>query len=295
MRYPPVVSLALLCAISALAAPGSASAQKAQAAYTVHPLCVEKVVGMLDFRFQAGEAEFAVAPCNRGFRRQKVEARSSGWLFADDPTTEAPWKGYFGYRVVGALNAKVSLVEVAWSGGGTGVFSALAFISGWPQGKSSRGARLTTVGIVQGGDRCQGTLNDATILSPSKVRISWTITPGSFFSAGPSFAIRETAEKRYEIVKLDSAGRAHADRLGSGLPDYPPDCIGNTTIEFDLANGTARLAEIVVDTSDLPSGSEHQQCFSRLIRETGSGPSVRFSAEQHAAFAQRFERECTRY
>lgn len=295
MRFPPTISLALLCAISAVAAPGSASAQKAQATYAVHPLCVEKVVGMMDFRFQAGETEFAVAPCNRGFRRQKVEAHSSGWLFADDPTTEAPWKGYFGYRVVGALNATVSLVEVQWSGGGTGIFSALAFIAGWPQGKSSRGIRLATVGVVQGGDRCQGTLSDATILSPSKVRISWTITPGSLFSAGPSFAIRETVETRYDIVKLDSAGRDHARRLGSGLSDRPPDCIGGTTIEFDLASGTARLAEVVVDTSGLPSGSEHQQCFSRLIRESGSGPSVRFSAEQHATFTQRFERECTRY
>jgi hypothetical protein len=297
MRFPTVINLALLCAISALAAPGSALAQKAQAAYAVHPLCVEKVVHMSDFRFQSGEDRLAVAACNRTFRRYAVTAPSRDWLFADEPPPDddpdffGP-TGYFGYRVVGALNAKVTLVEVQWSGGGTGIFSALAFISGWPKGKPGRGTRLTTVGVVQGGDRCQGTLDDTKMLSPTRIRISWTITPDSFFSAGPYFAIRETAEGRYEIARLDDADRARADRLGSGLPGYPQDCIGHHTIEFDLANGTAQLAEVAVDTSDLPSESKHQQCFSRLIREAGSGPSIRFSAEQHLAFTQRFEREC---
>lgn len=294
MRLPVLAGVGLLCVTIIGVVPGSAWGQKRQPSYSVHPFCVQKVVQMWDLHSESSKGQLAVAECNRRFRRYEVKIPEADWLFADGPEADVP-RPYFGYRVVGPLNSKVTLVEVSENGGGTGIFSSLAFIQGWPKETPSRGARLTTVGIVEGGDRCQGTLTDTTILSPTTLRISWLVTPASFLVAGPDFSIRETAKGRYALGKLQDSDRLDYPPTRDGaLSDYPSDCFGAATIEFDLASGAARLIEVTVDTSASPDTGQNQQCFNRLIREVGIGPSVSFSAEQHLAFAQRYERECSR-
>jgi hypothetical protein len=294
MRFSEVVSVLGVC-IALIASTAASAAAKRSATYAVHPLCVQRLAHMSDFRFQSQEGPLAPADCNRLYSRVKVESSSPGWFFADEPNSEAPHP-YYGYRVVGQLDRKTALLEVNENTGGTGIFSAIVFVSGWPQGKPAKGARMETVGIVGGGDRCQGTVGGIEILSPDMLRIDETITPAELFSIEPYRAIRRKPDGRYEVVRRkapDPENRRPGTR--GTLADGPPDCLGSATFEYDLAAGTSRLVSISIGeigTSNSESRGRDQKCLNGILRELITTESRTFTPSEVKELGDRFEREC---
>lgn len=294
----------VLWIISAAVVAGSAPPAIAQSPtpkpFAVHPLCVQKLATMLDFRFQSTSDAVSVSQCNRSFARAKVSADKE-WFFADEPKSKGPMRPYYGYRVVGLLDTDLALLEVTENTGGTGIFSAFVFVSGWPSAAPSKGSHLTTAGILQGGDRCDGGAAGIEILSPTKLRVSEMITPYDLFTVGATIALQKSASGRYETIRQEDPNPPSAPirqlKAYESLDNAATSCIGTAAINYDLKAGTSTLTSITLtdlndDDPAWVNQFKYQACFNRFIKAAIPTFPQTLTPTQVRAMSDAFEGEC---
>jgi hypothetical protein len=291
--------------IAALMLSGAVMPALAQRVATpiIHPLCVQQIAAMTDNGFQAVDAQpVAVAECNRRHAETPVEYR--GDVASATPAgvtdTRPP---FYQYRVIGRVG-DATVLDVSEGTGGTGVFSALVFVAGWPDAPNAAGiddrANLRQVGLLEGGDRCNGGISSASVTDRA-LRVSERITPFDLITIRASQAIRRNAASGvYEIVD-NTAAPALTPKLAALQPYQDLDtaatsCVGFATIDYHLDRGNAELVSItvnrLVDNNPASARHRHQACFNRVARTMIPNFPQTLSPPQVAALSQRFETEC---
>jgi len=307
MPYPLTRALVAAIAIATSASAGAARAQLPNPPI-VHPLCVQQLATMIDFHFQgASERPVATAECNRRFADVAVEQEGDVALAAAPGTGEVR-RPFYQYRVVGRHEPDIALLRVAEGGGGTGVFSALVFVAGWPDvptaAEIDERDAMRQVGLLEGGDRCNGGIAEASVAPPATLRLGERITPFDLFTFRSTRAIRhDPARGLYEAVENPDAATL-PPRLAElepydDLDTAAASCIGVATTEFDLEAGTAALVSITVtrlidEDPDRVARHRHQACFNRVVATAIPSFPQTLSPAEVTALAETFETECLR-
>lgn len=298
MRSIPPAPL-LAAALSLLIAPGIARAEPP----LVHPLCVQQLAAMVDFHFLSQVDEpLPAAECNRSYSAIPVEIQGEVASAEAEGTAEAR-PPFYEYRVAGRHEG-VALLDVAEGTGGTGIFSALVFVDGWPEGDLiGDDVRLRQVGVLEGGDRCNGGIAEVSVDGPL-LRLGERLTPFDLFIFRPTRAIRKDRVRGfYEAIENTSADLV-SDKLTALEPYEDLDtaaasCIGAATTEFDLDAGTARLVSITVtgladEDPEWVARHRHQACFNKVVKEAVRIFPKTLAPLQVRALAEIFETECLR-
>jgi len=245
----------------------------------------------------------AIAECNRRFAATPVEYR--GDVASAKPAGVAEARPpFYQYRVVGR-HGEVTIIDVTEGTGGTGVFSALVFVAGWPDAPNAAGiddrATMRQVGLLEGGDRRNGGISAATVTGTA-LRVSERITPFDLVTYRTSQAVRRNAASgTYETID-NTAAPALSPKL-AGLQPYDDldmaatSCIGFASVDYDLDRGSAELVSITVNRlADVNPGwsgrHRHQACFNTVARTMMPNFPQTLTPPQVAALAQRFETEC---
>lgn len=262
----------------------------------VHPLCAQLAIT----EDQDEDASIPLRDCNRRFSHIAIE-ESEGSFSSEGPGEAGASRPYFAYRVVGRLPGDVVLLETGESGGGTGRFTALAFMKGWPGADGAQlldpDHRLTSAGGIGGGDRCNGGLSGARLTGPTTLVLNENITPYDLFLARAGRAItREADDSGYteteQKVRNPPSQRLVSLQAYEDLDAAASSCLGWTTTEFDLAKGTSRILSITVESIGGDQGLKYQACFDTLLR--GALPTLpkTLTTREVDGLARRFESTC---
>ena len=286
-------------AVSTLIALGPARAEEP----IIHPLCVQQLAGMVDFHFvNQIDAPLPAAECNRGFSTIPVDIQGDV-ASAEIPGSAEAQPPFYDYRIAGRHEG-VAVLDVAESTGGTGIFSALVFVEGWPDGDLvSEDVRLRQVGVLEGGDRCNGGIAEA-MVEGSTLRLGERLTPFDHFLFRPTRAVRkDRARGFYEAIENPGADVVSPKLMAlepyEDLDTAAASCIGAATTEFDLDTGTARLVSITVtglidEDPDWVAKYRHQACFNRVVKDTVRVFPRTLTPIQVRAMSEVFETECLR-
>lgn len=300
MRSILPIRLVALAAASLLILPEPARAEEP----IIHPLCVQQLAAMVDFHFQPQvDAPLPAADCNRSFSSTPVDIQGDV-ASAEIAGTSEVRPPFYEYRVAGRHEG-VALLDIAEGTGGTGIFSALVFVEGWPEGDLvGEDVRLRQVGVLEGGDRCNGGIAEVSIDDRSVLRLGERLTPFDLFIFRPARAIRKDRERGfYEAIENPSADlvspRLMALEPYQDLDTAAASCIGAATTEFDLDAGTARLVSITVtglidDDPEWVARHRHQACFNRVVKNAVPVFPKTLTPQQVKAMSETFETECLR-
>lgn len=236
----------------------------------IHPLCLDLATGG---RASAGGGDserpipILLGACNRGMRHVDVSLGDGGFFasgaYAGSPT-------WFAYRPIGRLASGETVVDVSWSGGGTGQFSEIDAVRSTTKGGETTISARTLVG---GGDRCNGGIDRATMPSDGVIEMSLRATPGDLISAGDS---------ALDVSRYDLAMCAIC-------------CAGTMSYRFDVAAGRQTLVSATVSealSADQNEPASAQACFDRLVGDGNRKLPRTFTASELGQLAQRFRQSC---
>ena len=292
---PIAVSLVVL---STLIGPSPARAADAP----VHPFCVQHLVNVKDARFQADIDEpLQVTPCNLHYKKAPIEIK--GDFYTAEVKGIHNKKPYYQYKVVG-LHRNATILSVAESPGNASVYSAIALVMGWPVSSSSDQRdftrQITLLGIVEGGDRCNGGFADAKMTAPATLQLTTRLTPYDLFVYRPSRAIQRGKDghlyttienKEVEPISMKLMELEPYRDLDTGVTS----CIGTATTEYNLDFGTAKLVSVKLDKHVAGASvakHRHQACFNKVVQEAAPSLPATLTPEKLKAMSTAFESRC---
>lgn len=178
---------------------------------------------------------------------------------------------YSEYSYIGSYENK-DLIRVNWSGGGTGHFSVLMYVS-------REGDELRIHETITGGDRCNGGLVDASVTKDGLISISQNVTPFDMIviSGDPDRPLLKTL-KPYEDLETCAI-------CCYGVAHYTDHVLQSVTVN----------AGVSMDKSyENLSSADHQKqiCFDKLLSEKTSNREKTFSAAEWDKFVHYVEAGC---
>jgi hypothetical protein len=267
----------------------------------VHPFCIQHLVNVKDARFQADIDEpLQVTPCNLHYKKAPIEIK--GDFYTAEVKGIHNKKPYYQYKVVGN-HRNATILSVAESPGNAGVFSAIALVMGWPVSSSSDQRdftrQISLLGIVEGGDRCNGGFADISVPEPGTLRVNTRLTPYDLFVYRPTRGLQRENEKHTYKSIANKELEPVSMRLMElepyrDLDTGPTSCIGTATTEYNLDYGTAKLVSVTVTkliTANVAK-HKHQACFNKVVQEAVPGLPATLSPEKLKAMSEAFETKC---
>jgi hypothetical protein len=268
------VVLALIFGTSvADAAPGAWLTNAPESSFTfegkpIDPRCVANLVE------GEGVKSVNLAACSKEMNGKSKAVRRGRSLEAED-TTDGQTESA-SYEILAQKGARF-VVDIEWSGGGSGQFSELGILQ--VGNTTLAGERF----LMNGGDRCNGGLSEANVRN-GIAHWSVNITP-------------------YDLVYLGGVQTLEAYK---DLEASASSCAGTQNFDYDLDQGMTRFVSVslepgatVGDTSgllhDQESWTEHytyQHCFNAFYNNYKAAKRTELSPLQTAAFAKDFSRTC---
>lgn len=162
---------------------------------------------------------------------------------------------YYTYRVL-ASQGNTFILFLDWSGGGSGMFSALQ------QFTLDKDVLRLSKNIQPEGDRCDGEVALRGVTNGT-IRYGVSLTPAT-------------------LMKLAGVKKNH---LGSSLSS----CGGSREMEYDPASGTARMVAVKLDAQN---GSSGNVCYDHMVAERQKARKAMLSPDELKNFGQDFVRNC---
>lgn len=219
----------------------------------IHPLCLEMALGGRATATDDRPVPVVIDGCNRGHRHVPVTGRESAeWLAVDDVSDDA-LGAWFAYRPLGSLGDGRRFVEIAWSGGGTGIFSEVVEVRR-SAGGSGGPATITAMSVFGGGDRCNGGISGAR-LDGETLLVQQRATPAGLIAAG---------DRNLDVFRY-------------GLYDCAICCAGSVDHRLSLDGGGGGVAQATItDTlaAEDEAADSAQACFDRLVKGRGRLPQT---------------------
>jgi hypothetical protein len=191
-------------------------------------------------------------------------------------TSDSADRGYSSYEILNRAGDRYVL-ELAWSGGGTGVFQSLLVVR-------KSGATVTLIKHIAGGDRCNGGLSDIQIVG-NKVRYASNLTPYDMAELGGPSKL-----KAYEDLSA-SAGS----------------CVATEEREYDLATGQNARVSVTLTGGDRVSKSllledqagwtekyKYDHCFNNFYNSYVRRKQLVLKAAAVGGFSEGFKAACVK-
>ncbi|MBM3545350.1 MAG: hypothetical protein FJX54_00240 [Alphaproteobacteria bacterium] len=270
---------------------------------SVHPFCVQYLMNVQDSRMQGViDDPMPVTACNEHFKNAPIDIKDD--YYSAEVKGIHNEKPYYRYKVVG-MHRNATIVSVAENPGGANVYSAIGMIMGWPVSSSSDARdfftqRMTLLGFVEGGDRCNGGFAEVKMTAPATLLVSTRLTPYDLFVYRPNRGLVRDKEKPvYVSVENEELGPVSMKLMElepyRDLDTGATSCIGTATTEYNLDYGTAKLVSVKLDK--LTSGAgvakhKHQACFNKVVQEAAPSLPATITPEKLRAMSNAFESKC---
>ena len=228
-----------------------------------HPLCL----GVLKTWQEDGGA-LDMQRCAYDMRSSKVIKTSEGAYYAKRVDGAA---GYMAYKPIGSLDNSMDLVLV-YDKQETTPLTSIYFLGRIPGSAITRDF-LTT--IEDGGDRCLGGVNDARLITASKLEVDINLTIDQMLNILEDNVVEDTANISF---KADNY-QAYA-------------CAGTVTKTYDLISSEMQYTRVSFSRDEsrreIASG---WRCYDRLVAQSLKPPTV-LTMDEYKAFVQSYKQQC---
>lgn len=238
--FTPQALTLMLSALSSLALAGE----------TIHPLCFEPFT---DLKKSGGKSPVVnLASCQQEYIKYPFD-QVTPWqsLFnkrkpgESNKAIDLPERAE--YQIIGQMQDQQTLVSYKVNYGGSGTFTHAFLVKGISLSpKKAHDKQLEKVLDIEGGDRCFGSIEQLSIISPDHFEIRRNITPSALISYGSD------ASASIKITK--------------GLSDCALCCIGHFTERVNL-KGEKELTGVTLLPRELrTTDTPQERCLNRLTK-----------------------------
>ncbi|WP_448218848.1 hypothetical protein [Endozoicomonas sp. 2B-B] len=245
----------------------------------IHPLCFEPFANLEAGSQSSGKKTIDLNDCMNKYLSYPFK-QPTPWQAVfeknDQPeyNSETGLPTYSSYTLIGQMENQQVLMSYSVSYGGSGTFSHAFLVEGISlQKQVPNNTTLTQTLLVEGGDRCFGSIEHLSIISPQKFEIRRKVTPSALVGYG---------------MKAD-----YAQRMTKGLPDCALCCIGSLVEQVDM-KGNRELVNVILLPRELrETATKQERCLNRLTK--ADIHTDIFTKEDFVTLQQNYIKECPDY
>lgn len=218
----------------------------------IHPLCFEPFASLGKTSHSPGKKTIKLNDCLNKYIKYPFK-KPAPWQAVfeknDQPkdNSEADLPTYSSYQLIGEMENRQVLMSYSAAYGGSGTFSHAFLVDGISlQNQVPDKNTLTQTLYIEGGDRCFGSIEHLSIISPQRFEIRRKVTPSALIGFG---------------MEAD-----YAQRVTKGLPDCALCCIGSLVEQVDM-KGNRELMNIILLPRELrETDTAQERCLNRLTK-----------------------------
>jgi hypothetical protein len=282
MRFTSLALASLIITLPlAATAVAGASYEGPESVPIFHPLCLNELKTQED---EGGALDMDA--CSEKYKSILVKQTPGGGYYAKRPVDElGQSQGYIVYQPVGTLDKAMELLLVHDKQDNKGADASVYVIGRLPHiGPSSRDF-ITSIG--ESGDRCNGGIQTARLVSEAILEVDININPATLMALDPlGNAVAQNTNNSASIGSLSLKPK-------SKLDDRPTTCIGTVTKTYDLLNDKESYAWVHFITENTRVALDpYQQCFDALVADFVKPPQT-INMQDFELFSSLFNSECS--
>ncbi|KEQ18266.1 hypothetical protein [Endozoicomonas numazuensis] len=218
----------------------------------IHPLCFEPFASLEKATQSSGKKTINLDDClNKYIKYPFKEPAPWQALFEknDQPkdNNEIDLPTLSSYKFIGQMENQQVLMSYSANYGGSGTFSHAFLVDGISlQKQVPNNNTLTQTLFVEGGDRCFGSIEQLSIVSPQMFKVRRKMTPRALVGYG--------------------MGADYAERVTKGLSDCALCCIGSYEEQVDLKGNKELVNVILLPREMRETDTEQERCLNRLTK-----------------------------
>ncbi len=218
----------------------------------IHPLCFEPFASLGKSAQSSNQKTINLDDClNKYIKYPFKEPAPWQAVFKknDQPkdNSETGLPTYAGYKLIGQMENQQVLMSYVASYGGSGTFSHAFLVDGISlQKQVPNNNKLTQTLFVEGGDRCFGSIEQLSIISPQKFEVRRKITASALIGYG-----------------MDAS---YAEKVTKGLSDCALCCIGSYVEQVDTKGNKELVSILLYPREKRETDTEQERCLNRLTK-----------------------------
>ena len=218
----------------------------------IHPLCFEPFASLEKATQSSGQKTINLDSClNKYIKYPFKEPAPWQAVFEknDQPkdNSETGLPTYSSYKLIGQMENQQVLMSYSANYGGSGIFSHAFLVEGISLEKQVPNTNILTQTLfVEGGDRCFGSIEQLSIISPQKFEIRRKITPSALVGYGMN--------------------ANYAQKVTKGLSDCALCCVGSFVEQVDTKGNRELVNVILLPREMRETDTEQERCLNRLTK-----------------------------
>ncbi|SIS74336.1 hypothetical protein [Neptunomonas antarctica] len=253
-----------------------------------HPLCLNGLKSQED----EGGA-FDMSRCSDEYQSIVVKQTPDGSYYAKRPeNTSGEAQGYVVYQPIGTLDKAMELLLVHDKESQKETQASIYVIGRLPH--LSEGSRAFITSIGEGGDRCNGGIQSARLISEAILEVDINVNPATLMaleSLDSSGSDNESDQAPQKSL-IKSALSSLSLKPKRQLDDRPTTCIGSVTKSYDLLNDKKSYTWVHFrEENTRVAVDPYQQCFDELVADFVTPPQT-INMQDFEVFKQLFISEC---
>jgi hypothetical protein len=250
-----------------------------------HPLCLNELKTQED----EGGA-FDMDACSEKHKDIVVKQTPDGGYYARRPVDElGQSQGYVVYQPVGTLDKAMELLLVHDRQDQKGTDASVYVIGRLPH--IGAGTRDFITSIGESGDRCNGGIQSARLVSEAILEVDINVNPATLMALDTLGSTLDLASA--QKVSKDASIQSLSLKPKSKLDDRPTTCIGTVTKTYDLLKDKESFAWVhFIKENTRVALDPYQQCFDALVADFVKPPQT-INMQDFELFSRLFNSECS--
>ncbi|WP_293265173.1 hypothetical protein [Neptunomonas sp.] len=280
MRFIPQALVSIIVAFSFVTLTyAGASYEGPESVPIFHPLCLKELKA-----YEEEGGAFDMYLCSEKYKDNAVKQTPSGGYYARRPVDESGNKqGYVVFQPVGTLDNAMELLLVHDKQDQKGADASVYVIGRIPHLGPNMRDFITSIG--ENGDRCNGGIQSARLVSEAILEVDINVNPATLMSLDKLTSIKNP-NKSTNIQSLSLKPK-------NKLDDRPTTCIGTVTKSYDLLNDKESYAWVhFIKENTRVALDPYQQCFDALVADFVKPPQT-INMQDFELFSRLFDSECS--
>lgn len=244
-----------------------------------HPLCLQPLK-----QHEADGGAFDMDACSAALEDIPVKLTPGGYYAKRPANAAGEPQGFAVYQPVGVLDDAMELLLVHDKQGSEPLVSEI-FVVGRIS-DISPGTRDYLTSIEEAGQRCNGGIKSAKLISEKELLVELNVNPDAL--------MRLAGDASYSQEISDDSETAALSLIPPGkLDDRPTTCIGTVVKYYNLLDDQEGLSAVHLNRV-MAGGADdpYQACFDKLV-EKRFGKQAELTPEAFEAFSREFLLECS--
>jgi hypothetical protein len=255
-----------------------------------HPLCLN---GLKNQEEEGGA--FDMSRCSEKYQSIVVKQTPDGSYYAKRPANAAgEGQGYVVYQPIGTLDKAMELLLVHNKESHKETQASIYVIGRLPH--LSAGSRAFITSIGEGGDRCNGGIQSARLMSEAILEVDVNVNPATLMALAPldSSGLEKESDQapKKSLIKSALSSLSLSLKPKRQLDDRPTTCIGSVTKSYNLLNDNKSYTWVHFrEDNTRVAVDPYQQCFDELVADFVKPPQT-INMQDFEVFKQLFISEC---